>query len=170
MWYHSCLLLWRIWSVEDAVATAAECGGGGGGKGDGCRGVGGGGSGSGGGADGGRGEGAGRGGSGGGNGGAGSTARARVSYDAHLPTLSFWDGENLRTVLEGMVPPTVQGTVLFKNWHLCGMCWEDCERKKMHVPTPPPHMWRQPLLGCRRQPRGNASRTCSLAAAGQLPL
>ena len=23
------------------------------------------------------------------------------------------------------------------NWHLCGVFWEDCEHKNLHVPTPP---------------------------------
>ena len=61
----------------------------------------------------------------------------RVRYDAHLPSLSLRDGEQTRSILTGEVLPTLRGHVLCKNWHLCGVCWEDCERKNSHVPTPP---------------------------------
>ena len=59
-----------------------------------------------------------------------------VRYDADLPSLSLWDGENLRSILAGVVLPALHGHVLYKNWHLCRVCWEDCERKNSHVPTP----------------------------------
>ena len=58
-------------------------------------------------------------------------------YYAHLPSLSLWDSGNLRYILEGGVLPTLHGNVIWKNWHLCGVFWEDCEHKNLHVPTPP---------------------------------
>ena len=61
----------------------------------------------------------------------------RVRYDAHLPALSLTDGENSRTILAERVLPTVQGHNICKNWHLCGLCWEDCKSKNLHVPTSP---------------------------------
>ena len=60
-----------------------------------------------------------------------------VRYEAHLPALSLWDGEKLITILAGRVLPAVQVNILFKNWHLCGMFWGDCEHKDLHVPTFP---------------------------------
>ena len=66
------------------------------------------------------------------------TARLWVRYDVHLTSLSLWYGENLRTLLAWTVIHTLQGRVICKNWHLCGLCWEDCERKNLHVSTPPP--------------------------------
>ena len=39
--------------------------------------------------------------------GVGGAARVRFHYEAHLPTLSFWDRENLGTILAGTVFPTV---------------------------------------------------------------
>ena len=60
-----------------------------------------------------------------------------MGYDAHLPALSFRYGGNLRTILSGTVLPTVQVHVLCKNCNLCGLYWEDCERKNLHVPTSP---------------------------------
>ena len=67
----------------------------------------------------------------------GGLERVRVRYDAHLPSLSLWDGEQTRSILTGAVLPTLRGHVICKNWHMCGVCWEDCERKNSHVPTPP---------------------------------
>ena len=67
----------------------------------------------------------------------GGSTRVRVRYDAHLPSLSLWDGEKTRSILSGAVLPTLNGHVLCKNWHMCGVCWEECERKNLHVPTPP---------------------------------
>ena len=67
----------------------------------------------------------------------GGSTRVRVCYDAHLPSLSLRDGEQTRSILTGAVLPTLHGHVLFKNWHMCGVCWEDCKRKNSHVPTPP---------------------------------
>ena len=61
----------------------------------------------------------------------------RVRYDAHLPPLSLRDGEQNRSILTGAVLPTLRGHVLGNNWHMCGVCWEDYERKNSHVPTPP---------------------------------
>ena len=34
-------------------------------------------------------------------------------------------------------PPTLHDHILCKNWHMCGVCLEDCECKDMHVPTHP---------------------------------
>ena len=39
------------------------------------------------------------------------------------------------SILAGTVLSTLHGAVLCKNWHLCGYCWEDYERKCLHVPT-----------------------------------
>ena len=67
----------------------------------------------------------------------GGDARVRARYDVHLPSLSLHDGENSRSILAGAVLPTLHGHVLCKNWNLCGVCWEDCKCKNLHVPTPP---------------------------------
>ena len=67
----------------------------------------------------------------------GGSSRVRVRYAAHLPSLSLWDGEQTWSILTGEVLPTLRSHVLCKNWHMCGVCWEDCERKNSHVPTPP---------------------------------
>ena len=61
----------------------------------------------------------------------------QVRYDAHLPDLSLWDGENSRSILAGTVLPTLHSDVIFKNWNLCGVCWEDYKQKFSHVSTPP---------------------------------
>ena len=58
----------------------------------------------------------------------GGSTRVRVRYDAHLPSLSLRDGEQTRLILTGAVLPTLRGHVLCKNWHMCVVCWEDCER------------------------------------------
>ena len=55
----------------------------------------------------------------------GGSSRVRVRYDVHLPSLSRWYRENLRSILTGAVLPTLCGHVLCKNWHMCGVCWED---------------------------------------------
>ena len=60
----------------------------------------------------------------------------RVRYDAHIPSLSLQDGEQTCSILNGAVLPTLRGHVLCKNWHMCGVCWKECERKNSHVPTP----------------------------------
>ena len=60
-----------------------------------------------------------------------------VKYNAHLPTLSPQKEENSRTILAGTVLYTLHGHIICKNSHLCGVFWEDCERKNSHVPTPP---------------------------------
>ena len=67
----------------------------------------------------------------------GGSAQVRVRYVAHLTSLSLQNGENSQSILTGAVLPTLHGHVLCKNWHMCGVCWEDCERKNSHVPTPP---------------------------------
>ena len=61
----------------------------------------------------------------------------RVRYDAYLPALSLWYRENSCLILVVTVLPTLHVAVLCKNWHLCRACWEDCKRKRLHVPTPP---------------------------------
>ena len=66
----------------------------------------------------------------------GGDARMWVRYDMHLPALYLWDGYNTRSILAATVLPTLHGAVLCKNWHLCGFCWEECKRKRSHVPTP----------------------------------
>ena len=48
----------------------------------------------------------------------GGGARGQVWYDAHLPTLSLWDGNKSWTLLTGTVLLTLHGHVIFKNWHL----------------------------------------------------
>ena len=63
--------------------------------------------------------------------------RVWVRYNAHLPALYLQEGENLRSILAGRVLLTLHGAVLCNNCHLCGSCWEDCKRKRSHVPTPP---------------------------------
>ena len=100
----------------------------GGGKVDG-RGCGGGGVGSGGGSrvGGGRGRGAGWGGVSDRCGGSVSTMRAQERYGVHLPALYLRERGKSRNILAGTFLPTVQGHVLCKNWHLCRLCWEDCE-------------------------------------------
>ena len=60
-----------------------------------------------------------------------------MHYGAHLPSLALRDGEKSRSILTGAVLPTLSGHVFCKNWHRCGVCWEDYERKNSHVPTPP---------------------------------
>ena len=48
-------------------------------------------------------------------------AQVRARYEAHLPSLSLWDGENSGSILVGAVLPTLHVHVLCKNWHLCGV-------------------------------------------------
>ena len=67
----------------------------------------------------------------------GEDVRVQVSYDSHLLYLSLPDGENSQTLLAGTALPTPQSHVLFKNWHLCRVCWEDYESKNSYVPTLP---------------------------------
>ena len=52
-----------------------------------------------------------------------------VRYDMNLPALNVQDRGNPRSILERTALPTLHGAVLCKNCHLCGSCWEDCERK-----------------------------------------
>ena len=56
----------------------------------------------------------------------GGGARVRAYYDAHLPVLSLRYRENSRSILAGAVFPNLHGAVICNNWHLCGVCWEDC--------------------------------------------
>ena len=67
----------------------------------------------------------------------GGDARIQVRYDTHLTALYLWDIDNLMTLLEGTALTSLNVHVICKNWHLCRMCWEECERKNSHVPTPP---------------------------------
>ena len=62
-------------------------------------------------------------------------ARVWVRYKLHLPAELIQDGENSKSLLEGMVLPTLHGQIICKNWHLCGECLEECEHKNTHVPT-----------------------------------
>ena len=62
--------------------------------------------------------------------------RVWVRYNAHLSALFLRNRENLCLILAGMNLPTLHGAVLCNNWHLCGACWEDCERKRSHILTP----------------------------------
>ena len=55
----------------------------------------------------------------------GGGARVRVRYDLHLPAFSLRDRESTRSILVGMVLPTLHGAVLCKNCQLCRSCWED---------------------------------------------
>ena len=57
------------------------------------------------------------------------------SYKAHFPALSLRDGENLHTILDGVVLHIVQGCILCNNWQLFGLFWEDCKHKNLYVPT-----------------------------------
>ena len=98
----------------------------------------------------------------------GETAIVKALYDAHLPSLSLQDGGNLRYILVGAVLPTLHDHVLFKNWHLCGVYWEECKRKKLHVPTPPEVA--TTIAGLLKLDRGGGYRgACSLAASDRLP-
>ena len=60
-----------------------------------------------------------------------------MRYDAHLPALYLQGGENSQTLLTWVVLPTIHCNVIFKNWPLCGLCCEGCDRKNLHVPNPP---------------------------------
>ena len=62
----------------------------------------------------------------------------RARYELELTSLSLRGKENLRSILAGIVLPTLHIHVLCKNWHFCGVCWLVCECKKSHVPTPTP--------------------------------
>ena len=61
----------------------------------------------------------------------------QARYEVHLPSLYFRGGENSRSILAGEVLSTLHSHVLCNKSHLCGVCWEDCDRKKLHPPTPP---------------------------------
>ena len=89
----------------------------------------------------------------------------RARYDTYLPALYLWDGENLRILLTGKVLPTLHGHFICNNWHLCGVCWEDCERKNSHVPTPSEVV--TAIAGLIKHPGGFGMSSCSLAAAGR---
>ena len=127
-------------NLAEMVSGRRVGGGGRGGGGSGsrcCGSIGIGGSGRGGGGNGGRLGGAGRGCVGAGSGGARGAVRVRVHYEAHLPSLTLQGGGKSSTILEGTFLPKVQVRVLFNNWHLCRLCWEDCNHKNSHVPTTP---------------------------------
>ena len=67
---------------------------------------------------------------------AGGGARLGAQYNKHLPDVSLLDRENSRTLLVGTFLPTLHGHVFCKNWHLCGVLWEECDYKKLHVYNP----------------------------------
>ena len=67
----------------------------------------------------------------------GEGIRVWMRYSAHLPVLSVRDRENLWTLLARTIVTTLRDHVICKNWHLwVGGCWEDCECKNSHIPTP----------------------------------
>ena len=82
----------------------------------------------------------------------------------HLPALSLWDGENLWKLTAGTVLPTLHIHVIFKNWHLCGACWEECERK--NFPPPPPPGVATTISRLFKVNRGDDIGAYSLATAG----
>ena len=45
-------------------------------------------------------------------------------------------GRTRNPFLRGKSSPPCAAFFL-KNWHMCGVCWEDCDRKNSHLPTPP---------------------------------
>ena len=53
----------------------------------------------------------------------GGGMRMWAHYNVHLLVMSLQDGENSWTFLVGTVLPTLHNHDIFKNWHLCGMCW-----------------------------------------------
>ena len=67
----------------------------------------------------------------------GGGVRVWDQYNVHLLIISLHYGENSWSFLAGTVLTTLHGHAIFKNCHLCGVCWEDCECRKSHVPTPP---------------------------------
>ena len=66
----------------------------------------------------------------------GGDVRVRLRYDAHVLALSLQDGEKAQAILAGKVLPTPHDHILCNNWHLYCVCWEDCERTNLHIPTP----------------------------------
>ena len=78
----------------------------------------------------------------------------RVQYNAQLPFLNLWEGENSWTILSGTVLSTLHGHVICKKWHMCGMCWEDYKPKNLHVPPPPPELLID-IAGLVKTARGN---------------
>ena len=54
-------------------------------------------------------------------------ARVWLCYKDYPPTLYLQGEVNEHNFLAGEVIPIVQGPVLCKNWHLYGLCWEECE-------------------------------------------
>ena len=67
----------------------------------------------------------------------GGGVRVWDQYNVQLLIISLHYGENSWSFLAGTVLTTLHGHAIFKNCHLCGVCWEDCECRKSHVPTPP---------------------------------
>ena len=54
------------------------------------------------------------------------------------PVCPFPSGQGELALYPGRtVLLNLHDAVLSNNWHLCGVCWEDCKRKHLHVPTPP---------------------------------
>ena len=60
-----------------------------------------------------------------------------MQYGTHIPPLLSQDEENSWAIMTGTFLVTLHGHVLCDNYHLCGVCWEDCKRKKFHIPIPP---------------------------------
>ena len=67
----------------------------------------------------------------------GGPSQVWACYEGHLPSLSLWYGNNLWSILAVAVLPNLHIHIICKNWHLCGVCWEERERKNSHIPTPP---------------------------------
>ena len=67
-----------------------------------------------------------------------------------------------------MILPTLHGYVIFKNWHLCRIFWEDYEHKKSHVTTPSEVA--KDITGMLKNPGGIDMSACIPAAAGCPPL
>ena len=52
----------------------------------------------------------------------GGPAQVWARYDAHLPSMYFWDGDKLRSILSGEFLPNLHSHIICKEWHLCGVC------------------------------------------------
>ena len=90
----------------------------------------------------------------------------RVRYDAHLPALSLWGMDNSWTLPAGTVLSTLNGHIIYKNWHICRVCWYYCARNYLHVPTPPEVV--TAIYGLLKTAQGGDMSACSLAAAGRI--
>ena len=81
--------------------------------------------------------------------------------------MSLHYGYKLLSILAGAVLPTLHSHVICKNWYLCGVCWEDWERKNLHAP--PPQRWKPPSPEYLKWCGGNDWGAFSIAVAGRLP-